>query len=67
MKERCLDCLDIFEKDELSMCICSDFMGGWSPKRAIPTKYGVVEEKIPFFYCKDCLAMKHTHDGEAFI
>lgn len=65
MKERCFDCLDVFEEEELEYCMCSDFM---PPKeKSIPTKSGVIIELIKPMYCKKCIALKHNHSGESFI
>ena len=65
MKEYCFDCLDVFELEALEYCICDSWAS--SDKKTIVTKYGVKNEEVKRKYCKNCLEIRHTHEGEMFI
>ncbi len=61
----CISCLNPFPEEELQDCICSNYFGKGDFKIVTKTGIKIINQK--YLYCKDCLKMKHSHEGEAFI
>jgi len=65
----CTDCLNVFKKDDLEICICTDCFGNkfLTPLRIV-TRYGIKQtDQIEYVHCKECLRIHHQHNEEAFI
>ncbi len=71
MKAYCVDCFNPYPLEELKDCICViySYENGVRnlPTFRFPTKNGIKEIHQDYLYCKDCLDLKHRHEGEEFI